>query len=66
MWFAGGTNSSETSEIYMVNCGHAHNGDTIRLRTLTHSSGVTTLQIKSDTTSSYANSAVNFYLTRLC
>ena len=50
----------------MVNCGHAHNGDTIQLRTLTHSNGVTTLQIKSATTSTYVNTAVNFYLTKLC
>lgn len=49
-WFDSGTNSSERYEIPLHTAGHAHNGYTISLSTLSHSGNTTntTLQIKSN------------------
>ena len=48
-WFDSGTNSSERYEIPLHTAGHAHNGYTISLATLSHFQNTTniTLQIKS-------------------
>lgn len=40
-WYSGGTNSSEATEVYLHNAGHADNGAKISIRTLRQPSGGT-------------------------